>query len=443
MFTRKDLQKLIIPLIIEQLLAVLVGMADIVMVAKAGEAAVSGVSLVDTINILMINIFAALATGGAVVTAQFLGHKDKKNACKSANQILLIVFTISTAIMMIALIGNQSILRLTFGKIDPLVMRNARIYFLITAISYPFLGIYNACAALFRSMGNSKISMFSSLCMNGINIIGNAILLYGFDAGVEGVAIPTLVSRMIASVIVLVLIRNPKYDIHIGKEFSFKPNFRLIKKILQIGVPNGLENSMFQIGKVLVLSLIASFGTTSIAANAMANTISSFEVLPGNATGLALITVVGQCVGAGEFKQAKYYTFKLLKLTILIMGVLNITIALFCGPIVGFYNFSKETSEIAYQLIMYHSIVCIFIWPFSFTLPNALRAASDVKFTMFIAIISMWIFRIIFSYVLGRYLGLGVLGVWIAMSLDWVFRGTCFFIRFLRGKWKMAYTIAE
>ena len=443
MFTRKDLQKLIFPLIIEQFLAVLVGMSDIIMVAKAGEAAASGVSLVDTINVLMINIFAALATGGAVVTAQFLGHDDKKTACKSANQILLTIFTISTVIMAIALIGNKFILNLTFGKVEPAVMNNARLYFLITGVSYPFLGIYNACAALFRSMGNSKISMYTSFCMNGINIIGNAVLLYVFHAGVEGVAIPTLVSRIVAAVIVLILIRNPKYDIHIGTEFSFKPDFTLIRKILQIGVPNGLENSMFQIGKVLVLSLIASFGTTSIAANAVANTVASFEIIPGSAIGLALITVVGQCVGAGEFEQAKHYTFKLLKIAIVTMGVLNIIIALLSGSIVNLYDFSKGTTDLAYELIIYHSIACIFIWPLSFTLPNALRAASDVKFTMVISILSMWIFRIIFSYVLGRYCGLGVLGVWIAMTLDWVFRGICFVIRFLRGKWQMAYSISN
>lgn len=440
MFTRKDLQKLIIPLIIEQFLAVTVGMADIVMVASAGEAAASGVALVDTINILLINIFAALATGGAVVSAQFLGQNDKKSASKAGNQILLTCLTISIIIMLIALVGNKSILALSFGKVEADVMSSARLYFLISVFSYPFLGLYNACAALFRSMGNSKVSMYTSLCMNGINIAGNAIMLYGFHMGVEGVAIPTLISRIVAAIIMLVLIRNPKHDIHIGKEFSFKPDFSLIKKILRIGVPNGLENSMFQIGKVLVQSLIASFGTTSIAANAVGNTVASFEVIPGSAIGLALITVVGQCVGAGEFEQAKRYTFKLVKIAIVIMGALNILIALFCGPIVNFYNFSEETSEIAYNLIMYHSAVCFFIWPFAFTLPNALRAASDVKYTMTISIISMWLWRIMLSYVLGKYFGLGVMGVWIAMTVDWVFRGICFMVRFLRGKWKVSYS---
>lgn len=439
MFTRKDLQKLIVPLIIEQFLAVTVGMADIIMVATAGETAAAGVSLVDTINILLINIFAALATGGAVVSAQLLGHGDKKGACKSANQILLTVFVISTTIMIIALIWNKSILTLSFGKVETEVMNSARLYFLISAFSYPFLGIYNACAALFRSMGNSKVSMYTSLCMNVINLVGNAIMLYGFHRGVEGVAIPTLVSRIIAAIIMVVLIHNQKHIIHIRK-FSLKPDFILIKKILRIGVPNGLESSMFQIGKVLVQSLIASFGTTAIAANAIANTVSSFEIIPGSAIGLSLITVVGQCVGAGNFEQAKNYTFKLMKMAFLIMGVLNIVIALLCGPIVNFYNFSQETSDIAYNLIMYHSVVCIFIWPLSFTLPNALRAANDVKFTMMTSIISMWLCRIMLSYILGKYFGLGVMGIWIAMTIDWLFRGTCFVIRFLGGKWKTSYS---
>lgn len=440
MFTRKDLKKLIIPLIIEQTLAVTVGMVDIIMVSRVGEAAVSGVSLVDTINILLINIFAALATGGAVVCAQYLGQKDVKNAGKAANQLLLSVLVISLGITAISLIGNNSILSLAFGNVDSKVMYNARLYFLITSLSYPFLAIYNSCSALYRAMGNSKVSMFTSFLMNGINIVGNAILLYVFHAGVEGVAIPTLISRIVAAFVMLLLIRNPKNVLHIDKKFRFSFDKLMVKKILRIGVPNGIENSMFQIGKILVQSLTASFGTMAIAANAVANTAASFEVIPGNAIGLALITVVGQCVGSGDYEGAKYYTIKLMKIAYIIMAVVNVTIALFAGPFINFYHFSWETSQIAYQLLIYHSIVSSLIWPLSFTLPSALRAASDVKYTMIIAIISMWIFRIFFSYILGDFFGLGVMGVWIAMTLDWLFRGICFTIRFLRGKWKHSYS---
>ena len=436
MFTRKQLIKLIFPLMIEQLLAVTVGMVDIMMVSSAGEAAVSGVSLVDTLNMLLISLFAALATGGAVVSAQCLGNKQLQKACKSASQLLLSTGVLSFLLMLIALIGNYGILRLIYGNIDPVVFNNARKYFYITAVSFPFLGIYNSCAALFRTMGNSKISMMVSIIMNLINVTGNAILVFGFHLGVVGVAIPTLISRVVATIIMLCLIRNKKHPIHIDRLLHLGFDWKMIKRILAIGIPNGLENSIFQIGKVLVQGLIASFGTAAITANAVANTVGSFEIIPGSAIGLAMITIVGQCVGANDHKQAKKYTIKLLKIAYLSMFVVSLIVLLLRVPIVSLYQVSPETSAIALQIIIYHSICSVLIWPTSFALPNALRAANDVKFTMVIAIISMWVWRIGLSYILAKVFGLGVIGVWIAMSVDWLFRSICFLVRFLSGKWK-------
>ncbi len=436
MFTKKQLIKLIIPLMIEQLLAVTVGMADMMMVASAGEAAVSGVALVDTFSLLLISLFAALATGGAVVSAQYLGNKEFKKACKSANQLLLSTAVLSFTLMLIALIGNYGILKLIYGNIDLVVFNNARKYFYITAVSFPFLGIYNSCAALFRAMGNSKISMKVSIIMNVINVVGNAILVFGFHLGVVGVAIPTLVSRAVAAIIMLYLIRNKEYPVHIDNLLHLGFDWKMIKRILAIGVPNGLESSIFQIGKVLVQGLVSSFGTAAIAANAIASNVASFEIIPGSAIGLSMITIVGQCVGANDHKQAKQYTLKLLKITYFSMFVVSLIVVILRVPIVSLYQVSPETSALALQLIIYHSICCVLIWPPSFALPNALRAANDVNFTMVIAIISMWVWRIGLSYILSRGFGLGVLGVWIAMSVDWLFRGICFLIRLFSGKWK-------
>jgi len=437
MFTKKQLIKLIIPLIIEQILAVAVGMVDIIMIAKAGESAVSGVSLVDTLNVLLINIFSALATGGAVVSAQYLGQKKQDKACKSANQLLLTTAVISFVIMIISLIGNGLILKLIYGNIDTHVMNNARIYFYITAISFPFLAAYNSCAALFRAMGNSKVSMVVSIFMNVIHIIGNAIFLYVFHMGVAGVAISTLLARAVATIVILILIRNKENPIHIDSIFHLGYDWTMIKRILHIGVPNGLENSIFQVGKILVQGLIASFGTAAITANAVANTIAGIECTPGAAIGLAMITVVGQCIGANDYQQAKKYAVKLMKLTYLIMLLVNIAVIIFRNPIIGIYHLSAETAAITLQLVIFHSILCGLFWPASFTLPNALRAASDVRFTMFTAILSMWLFRIVLSFILGKFLGLGVFGVWIAMSIDWLFRSICFIVRFIGGKWKL------
>lgn len=436
MFTKKDLFKLIIPLIVEQLLAVTIGMADTVMVASVGEAAVSGISLVDTINLLLINVFSALATGGAIVSAQYLGRDDTKNASIAAKQLIMVTAILSLILMVIGLAGNVLILNIIFGNTEYAVMENAKTYFFLSALSYPFIAVYNACAALFRSMRNSKISMLTSLLMNIVNIGGNAILIFHFDMGVAGAGTASLLSRMLGAIIMLALLKNKNNKIYISKLFKldFKPV--MIKNILSIGIPNGLENGMFQIGKILVQGLIASFGTVAIAANAVANGIASMSQIPGQAIGLSLITIVGQCVGAKNFDDAKKYMIKLTKITYASMGVLNIIILLAVSPLVGFYQLSPETTKLTIELLVYHSICCLILWPAAFTLPCGLRAANDVKYTMTISIISMWIFRIGLSYVIARGFGLGVLGVWVAMTIDWAFRSVCFVTRFVRGKWK-------
>ena len=436
LFSRKDLLRLIIPLVIEQILAVTIGMADTMMVSSVGEAAVSGISLVDTINILLIQVFSALATGGAVVSSQYLGRGDQNNACKAAKQLVYAITACALLLMTIALVFRKPIIRLAFGSIQPDVMQNANTYLLLSALSYPFLAIYNAGAALYRSMNNSKISMFVSLLMNFINISGNAILIFVFRMGVAGAGLASLASRAAAAIIMLLLLRKSANPIHVRQ--IHKPEFhpQMVKNILHIGIPNGLENGMFQIGKVMVQSLIASFGTISIAANAVANNFASVEVLPGSAIGLAMITVVGQCVGAHDYAQAKAYAAKLMKITYLAVGVLNIVVLLLVNPLVGCYSLSAETAALAKQLLIYHSICCMIIWPASFTLPNTLRAANDVKFTMLLSIVSMWTCRIALSYILGGWFGLGVLGVWIAMTADWLVRAVGFTARFISGRWK-------
>lgn len=439
LFSQNDLRKLIFPLFFEQLFAVTVGMIDIIMVSAVSEAAMSGVSLVDSINILLINVFSALATGGAVVSARFVGNKKREEANSSAEQLLLIVTIISILFMFIALLGNRQILNLVFGDVEAAVMDNATIYFYVTALSFPFLGIYNACAALCRSMGNSKVSMKTSLIMNLINVIGNAILIYGFHFGVLGVAIPTLISRIVAAVLMYYVITDPNSYIHINKKpnLTFRPD--MIKQILRIGIPTGLENSIFQLGKILVQSLIASFGTAAIAANAVAGTFASFEVIPGSAISLALITVVGQSIGSGRLEEAKYYTKQLMKTAHLAIATVSLPICLLLPWILKLFSLSPESYDLAYTVALYHGIACIFIWPPSFSLPNVLRAADEAKYTMKISLISMWLCRIVMSYVLGRYLGLGLIGVWIAMTIDWIFRGIFFLRKILSGKWLDKY----
>lgn len=434
-FSNRDLLKLILPLIAEQFLQIFVGLADSVMVASVGEAAVSAVSLVDTIVVLLINIFAALATGGAVIAGQFIGRKKEDQACLATGQLIQFVAIASVSIMVLGYLCRGFILHVVFGDIEADVMHNANLYLLIVFASIPFIALYNAGAAIFRTMGNSKMAMIMSLIMNSINLSGNAILIFGFHRGVEGVAIPTLVARIIACILILILLCDQNRRLHIPRPFSFKLRKDMLRQILYIGIPNSVENGMFQLGKILVLSLISGFGTASIAANAISNYVALFAVLPGIALGMATLTVISQCVGAGDYVQVRYYTKKLLKLCYLSLFIFNGLILLSIPFILKIYGLSQEASDLAYQIMVYHSICAMLIWPLSFTLPNTLRASNDVKITMLCAIISMWIFRVAFSYLLGSYFNLGIFGVWIAMTIDWFMRSVFFVLRYRTDKW--------
>lgn len=437
LFSNSDLKKLIGPLIVEQLLLIVVGLVDSIMVASVGESAVSAVSLVDTIMVLVTQVFTALGTGGAVVAGQFLGQKNKEKSCEASDQLILFLLVSSIGVMILGYLLKYFILHKVFGTLEADVMGFANTYLLIVFLSIPAISIYNGAAALFRAMGNSKITMKISILMNTVNFIGNAILIYGLKMGVAGAAIPTVFSRYLAAIIAFYLIRNQDLQIHLSKKMCFKFNKTLIKRILYIGVPNGLENSMFQLGKIVVLNLVAGFGTASIAANAVSNCLALFQIVPGMAIGQADLAVVSQCVGANDEYQTRYYTKKMMKLSYLGMLITNIIIFIALAPILDIYNLSSETSKMARDIILYHGIVGIFIWPLSFLLPNTLRACNDVKFCMLVSIFSMWIFRIGFSYIVGKYMGFGVFGVWIAMTIDWAVRSIFFIWRYLSGRWKL------
>lgn len=441
LFSNRDLIQLIIPLVIEQILAIFVGMADTVMVSSVGEAAVSAVSLVDNINILLINVFAALATGGAVIIGQYLGREERWQACRATDQLYIFVTAFSILIMAALYLCKSFVLYQVFGTIEEDVRAQSETYLLITAASIPFIAIYNSGAAVFRTMGNSKVSMVTALVMNAVNIVGNAIMIYGMRMGVAGAAIPTLVSRMVAAVLITLLLRNQHLMVHLTRPFRPKPDFRMIRQILCLGIPNGLENSVFQLGKILVLNLVAVFGTTSIAANAVANSLTAFQVLPGIAIGLALLTVVSRCVGAGDYEQARYYNRKLMIVSYGLILVTNILFYFLLPLFLMLYNLSQETSSLAREVILLHGACSIVIWSMSFTLPNTLRAAGDVKYTMIVSLISMWVWRVAFSYVLGEWLHWGLLGIWAAMIIDWAVRGVFFLIRYKRGKWEQIKVI--
>lgn len=435
-FSNRALKRLIAPMIIEQFLAILVGMSDSIMVATVGEHAVSGVSLVDNIFVLLIYLFAALATGGAVVMGQYLGQNKHEKANRAVNQLILFTALFAICIMIGLYLARNLILHRVFGAIEANVMEASKTYLLIVSASIPFIALYNAGAAVFRTMGNSKVPMYLSMMMNAINVGGNAILIFGFGMGVAGAATSTLVSRVISAVAIIFLLCSPEHLLHLERPFSFKLDFGMLKKIAYIGIPNGLENGMFQLGKIMVLSMITGFGTAAIAANAVSNIIATFQVLPGMSVGMAVITVCSRCVGAGDYEAARYYTRKILKLVHILIIVFSVTTLVALPGIMHLYNLSDAAMTFTKQIIWYHGICCMLIWPEAFTLPNTLRAASDVKFCMILSIISMWVFRIAFSYIIGVRMGMGVLGVWIAMTIDWAVRAVLFIIRYRGKRWQ-------
>ena len=436
LYSNKDLKKLILPLVLEQFLAILVGMVDTVMISGVGEAAVSGVSLVDNINILVINITAAMATGGAVAAGHFLGQKDSESAGKAAWQLILFSLAASSVIFLMLVVFHRPLLYAIFGNVEAKVMSSAVTYLLITAISIVPLAVYNSCAALFRAMNSAKTTLLISILMNAINVIGNAILIFGAGMEVAGAAIATTVSRTVAAIVIFCMMFQTDRQIHIKGRLSWHINGRLIKKILYIGIPNGVENSLFQLGKIMLLSLISTFGTYAMAANAVCNTLAGFNVLPGQAIGLALVSVAAVCIGAGEFEQARYYTKKLMMIAVISISALSAVLIGFSPWIMKIYHLSAETEQLAIQVIRYHAVLAMLIWVPSFTLPNTLRAAGDVVWTMFIAIGSMWIFRIGASYVFHSRFNMGLLGVWIAMTIDWAFRAGCYGLRYRGHKWE-------
>lgn len=435
-FSKRDLKKLIIPLIIEQALALTIGMADTIMVSSCGEAAVSGISLVDSINQLLIAVFSALATGGSVVAAQYLGRRENKMASQSARQLVYATALLSVGVMVLCLCFSEPLIGTVFGQITQDVYDAALTYFLLSVISYPFLALYNAGAALFRAMGNSKISMINSLIMNVINIALNAVFIFLCGWGVFGAALATLIARIIGAVIILKMLSNRDLPAYVDRYVrGFTLNMGMIRAILRVGIPNSCENGMFQVGKLLVASIVSTFGTVSIAANAVCNSISGLMLIPGSAMGFAMITVIGQCMGAGRVEEAKAYTRQLMRWTYLFVWCVDAVIMLLGYPLLSLYGLSNETTELAHTLVILYGSAAMVIWPLAFTLPNALRASGDVTFTMVVAIATMWLFRLGGGYVLAVPLGMDVVGLYVGMFIDWLFRLILFVWRYQSGRW--------
>lgn len=435
LFSNKALVALLIPIVVEQLLNSFMGMIDTMMVSNVGSEALSGVSLVDSVNNLIVQLFSAMATGAAIVCSHYVGMRDKEGANNAAKQVVISVGVIALVITVFGITFKRQILGIIFGQIEPGVMENAVIYFFFTALSYPFLALFSAGSAIFRSCGNSRYPMTVSVISNVINIIGNYILIFTFDMGVTGAAIATLISRIFCMVAVYVALAKPRQDIVVNDYMNIRPDWSLIKTILAIGIPSGIENSMFQFGKLAIQSTVSTMGTAVIAAQAMTNILESLNGIFGLGVGMCLMTVVGQCMGAGRKEEARYYIIKLCIIAEVGITISCLLVYAMLRPVTVIAGMESTSAALCIEMMTAITIVKPLIWTGSFVPAYGLRAAGDVRFSMTTSIITMWGCRVALCIFLVRTYNMGPMAVWYGMFADWALRSVIFFSRFLSGKW--------
>lgn len=437
LFDNRTLFWLLLPIIIEQFLNSLMGMVDTMMVSTVGSEAISAVSLVDSINNLVIQIFSAMASGATIICSQYIGSGNKQECNRAAGQVVLTVSVISLSIAAFCILGGEKLLWLVFGTVEDSVMENASVYFMITAISYPFLALFSAGAAFYRASGNSKFPTKVSVVSNIINVAGNALFIYGFHLGVAGAAFATLLSRVFCTVVIFYCLRKPKQTIVVRDYLKIRPNMSLILAIMAIGVPSGIENGMFQFGKLAVQSTVSTMGTIAMSAQAMTNIFENVNGIFGNSVGIGLMTVVGQCIGASRKEEAKYYIIKL-------MGIAGIGTLISCllvlaitRPVTWLAGMEPLAAQMCFELVAAMTVVKPLVWVGAFGLPYGLRAAGDVKFSMIVSVSIMWGCRVALGIFLVRIFHFGLMGVWIGMFADWIVRAVIFTTRFVNGKWQV------
>lgn len=428
---------LLIPVVLEQLLNSIMGTADTMMVSNVGSAAISAVSLVDSINVLVIQAFSALAAGGAIICAQYIGQRNKEKANESARQVLFIITAISVAVSLICLVFQKPLLRLIFGSVEPAVMRASETYFFYTALSFPFIAAYDSAASIFRAQDNTKGPMIISMISNVMNIAGNAVMIWVFHMGVAGAAFSTLISRIFCAVVVIIQLRKEKegQEIVVRDYFEIRPDWSMIRRILGLGIPSGIENSMFQLGKLAIQSTVSTLGTTAIAAQAMTNILENLNGIAAIGVGVGLMTIVGQCLGAGRQDEAVYYIKKLCVIAEVIIIISCLGVFALTKPITILGGMEKESADMCFHMVMWITIVKPLVWIMAFIPGYGLRAAGDVKFSMIVSCCTMWACRFCLCVFLIRVMGFGPMGVWIGMFADWTLRGIIFTWRFHSRKW--------
>ncbi len=443
LFDNRALFLLLLPIIIEQLLNSLMGMVDTMMVSTVGSEAISAVSLVDSVNNLVIQIFSAMASGAAIICSQYIGSGNEQESNKAARQVALTVLVIALAIMGFCILGGERLLRFIFGTVEEPVMDNAIIYFVITVISYPFLALFSAGAAFYRASGNARFPMKVSVAANILNITGNAVFIYVFRWGAAGAALATLLSRVFCTTVIFYCLRKPGQVIVVRDYLKIRPDMPLIVKIMAIGIPSGIENGMFQFGKLAIQSTVSTMGTIAIAAQAMTNILESVNGVVGMGVGIGLMTVAGQCIGAGRTEETKYYIVKLTKIAWAGILVSCLLVFAITKPVTWLAGMEPESAKMCFEMVTAITIAKPLFWAGSFVIAYGLRAAGDVKFSMMVSVITMWGCRVALCIFLVRVFHFGPMAVWIGMFADWGIRSVIFVRRFMGGKWLRPNLLAD
>ena len=436
-FSNAALKAMIIPLVIEQVLQMVVGLADTMMVSYAGEAVVAGVGLDTMVYTIFIYLFTAISAGGAVVVSQYIGSKSRENAELAASQIFHIAGLLSLVCMALMLLFGSSLLQAMYPETEQATMEACKTYMWIAALSFPANAVYNAGAAIYRSMGETKITMWVSLLANLINVAGNAFGIFVLKAGAAGVAWPTTISWYIAAAMMTWLCAGggKKDFIRIRGKYVFRLDVPMAKRILGIAIPNSVENTLFQAAKVVLGMLVATFGTSQIAANTTGQTFWSLAACMGISMGTVFITVIGQCMGAGDKEAADWYMRKLSRLSLLLAIIWNIMVMMLTPLLLPLYDLSPETKRLILIIVAIHNVFSALVQPFSGPLSSGLRAAGDVKFTMWASIFATVVCRTFLSFLLAKWLGMGVIGIALAMVMDWCIKAALDILRFRSGKW--------
>ena len=436
LFTDQMLKAMIVPLLIEQLLQLIVGIADTMMVSYAGEATVSGVSLDTMIYTIFIYLFTATATGAAVIVSQYIGRGDHDSANLAASQGFHIAGVVSLICLALTLLFGNAVLSRLYAQVDGAVMSACQVYLRIVALSFPANAIYNAGAALYRSMGRTRATMLVSAAMNLLNVIGNAVGVFVLKAGAAGVAWPTTLSWWFAAIVMTALCFNEDNPVRVRPRDMLLPRKAMAGRILRIAVPNAAEQVLFQLAKVVLGSLIATFGTSQIAANGIGQTLWSLAACMCTSMSPVFITVVGRCMGAGDPDAAAWYMRKLTRLSLMLSTVWNALVLLLVPAILPLYAVTAETRRFIWIIVIIHNVFAALVQPFALPLSSGLRAAGDVQFSLWSSLLCTVVFRTALSFLLGLGLNLGIVGIAWAMVLDWCLKALLDVLRFRSGKWR-------